>query len=70
MSAFVPLSLGAPQLVVQDRLKASKGDGNDFNLVANGSAANLLVDPNDSKTVLLTTRIFSEDIERVSGQKI
>lgn len=69
MSAFIHLSLGAPPLVVSDHPKTDKGSGNDFNLVANSSAADLLVDPNDSKTVLLATRLFSEDLERVSGQK-
>jgi hypothetical protein len=69
MSAFIHLSLGAPQLVVPDPSKTGKDGGNNFNLVANSSAADLLIDSNDSKTVLLATRLFSEDIESVSGQK-
>ncbi len=44
-------------------------DENGFSLAAGGSAADLVVDANDSKTVLLATRLFSEDIQRVTGQK-
>jgi len=69
MSIFIHLSLGAPQLVAPDHPKSGKGRGNDFNLLANNSVADLLADPNDSKTVLLAAQLFSEDIERVSGQK-
>ncbi len=66
---FSSISLGSQQIVVQNHAEAGKGGRNDFNLVANGSAADFLVDINDSKTVHLATRLFSEDIERVSGQK-
>jgi len=62
-------SLSGQQILVQDNSQAGKGGRNDFGLVANGSVADLLIDINDSKTVLLATRLFSEDIERVSGQK-
>ncbi len=69
MSAFVHLCLGAPQIVAPDHPQAEKPGETDFALVANGSAADLLVDSNDSKTVILATRLFAEDIARVSGQK-
>jgi hypothetical protein len=66
---FASSSLRGQQIFIQDNPEASKGGRNDFSLVANGSVADLLIDINDSKTVHLATRLFSEDIERVSGQK-
>ncbi len=61
---FASGSLSAQQILVQDT-----GSKNDFCLVADGSVADLLIDTNDSKTVHLAVRLFSEDIERVSRQK-
>ena len=61
---FASGSLSAQQILVQDN-----GSKNNFCLVADGSVADLLIDTNDSKTVHLAVRLFSEDIERVSGQK-
>ncbi len=66
---FSSICLGGQQMLVQDNFEAGKGNRNDFGLVANGSVADLLVDINDSKTVLLAARLLAEDIERVSGQK-
>jgi hypothetical protein len=66
---FASSSLSGQQILVQDNSEAGKGGRNDFSLVANGSVADLLIDTNDSKTVHLAARLFSEDIERVSGQK-
>ena len=66
---FSSISLGSQQILVQDNSEADEGGRNDFSLVANGSAADLLIDINDSKTVRLAARLFSEDIERVSGRK-
>ena len=57
-------SLSAQQILVQDN-----GSKNDFGLVVGTSVADLLVDSNDSKTVLLAAELFAEDIERVSRQK-
>ena len=66
---FASSNLSGQQILIQDNSQAGKGGRNDFALVANGSVADLLIDINDSKTVLLATRLFSEDIERVSGQR-
>ena len=66
---FASSSLGGQQILVQDNSEAGKGGRNDFGLVADGSVADLLIDINDSKTVLLAARLLAEDIERVSGQK-
>ena len=61
---FASSSLSAQQILVQDT-----GSKNDFGLVVGTSVADLLVDTNDSKTVLLAARLFAEDIERVTRQK-
>lgn len=59
-------ALYGQQILVQDTLDATRKG---FTLAANGSAADLLVDKNDQNTVLLATKLFSEDIEKVAGQK-
>ena len=67
---FASSSLDGQQILIQDNSQTGTGGGrNDFGLVAEGSVADLLIDINDSKTVHLAARLFSEDIERVSGQK-
>ncbi len=66
---FSSISLGSQQIVVQDNDQAGQGDTRNFGLVANGSVVDLLVDASDSKTVRLAARLFSEDIERVTGQR-
>lgn len=53
-----------PSLILNDA-----GAENGFALAADGSVADLVMDANDSKTVLLATRLFSEDIQRVTGRK-
>ncbi len=39
----------------------------DFPLSAGGHAASILIDPNDSQTVILAAKLFAEDVERVCG---
>jgi len=53
----------------QDNTHASTGSTSGFGIVANGSVADILVDANDKNTVRLAARLFSEDIERVTGKK-
>jgi len=53
-----------PSLIVNN----ARGEKS-FSLATSESAADLLVDANDSKTVLLATRLFADDIQRVTGQK-
>lgn len=69
MLHFAPVSLGGTQRIVTDHAESTKRSENDFNLVTNNSIADILVDPHDSKTVLLAARLFSEDITRVCGKK-
>ena len=45
-----------------------KGDKTGFQLSSNISSADIIVDKNDSKAVLLAAKLFSEDIERVTGR--
>ncbi len=47
-----------------------KGENEDFHLASNHSSAKILVDNKDSKTILLATKLFSEDIERITGHKL
>lgn len=42
---------------------------NNFCLVSDNQSADILVDINDSKTVLLAAKLFSEDLERITGFK-
>ena len=65
---FVTSIIYSQQIVVQDNLQMRKGNKSDFGLVVKGSVADLVVDENDNKTVHLAVRLFSEDIERVTGQ--
>jgi hypothetical protein len=46
-----------------------KGSGNDFRLFNNQSAADILVDSGDNKTVLLVAGLFADDVKRVTGFK-
>ncbi len=64
---FSSISLGSQQIVVQDHARAVQGQGNAFSLAANGAVADLVVDDQDRNTVRLAVRLFSEDIERVTG---
>jgi hypothetical protein len=41
----------------------------DFQLFVPGQAAAILVDPNDSKTVVLCAGLFADDVERVTGTR-
>jgi len=66
---FSSISLAGRQILVLDDFQAGRDAQKNFGLVADGSVADLLVDANDSKTVLLAARLFAEDIERVSGQR-
>jgi len=62
-------ALGCQQEMVQNDIEAGERGVDGFGLVAGGVVVDLMVDGDDSKTVLLATRLFSEDIERVCGQK-
>ena len=42
---------------------------NDFMLASDHFAAEILVDPDDSNTVLLAAGLFSDDVERITGHK-
>ena len=46
-----------------------KGAENNFCLASDIFAADILVDNEDSKTVLLAAELFSDDIERIAGHK-
>ena len=50
-------------------LIVEKGTENDFCLVSDSVAVDILVDKKDSKTVLLTAKLFSADVARISGHK-
>jgi len=63
------ICVGSQQIVVQDQARKGTGQSRDFRLSANGSVVDIVVDLNDSKTVHLAVRLFSEDIERVTGEK-
>jgi len=49
--------------------KIKRGAKNNFCLVSGNLTADILVDKNDSKTILLAAKLFSEDIERITGNK-
>lgn len=57
-------ALGCQQEMVQNDIEAGERGVDGFGLVVD-----LMVDDDDSKTALLAARLFSEDIERVCGQK-
>lgn len=61
---LVVLSMKAQQLILTN---ASSVD--DFILSEGPFVADILLDSNDNKTVLLAARLFSEDVERVFGKK-
>ncbi|MCF7975932.1 MAG: glycosyl hydrolase 115 family protein [Phycisphaerae bacterium] len=63
------IGLGSQPMWVQDNAQPEGSGRSGFALAGNGSAADVLVDAGDSKTVHLAARLFSEDIERVSGLK-
>ncbi len=65
---FSSVSLGSPQIVIEDPAQDARGQASAFSLAAHGTVADLVVDDQDSKTVRLAARLFSEDIERVAGQ--
>ena len=52
-----------------DNLVTTIATSGDFKLVDNESAVPVLVDTNDSKTVLLVAGFFCDDVARVTGQK-
>lgn len=61
------LKLSGQQIIV--KMDPASDKKNDFALVKNGFAADILLDSKDSETVLLATGLFSDDVERVTGQK-
>jgi len=52
-----------------DNLVIEKGTSKDFSLFKDKLAADILVDSMDNKTVLLVTRLFSDDVQRVTGYR-
>lgn len=60
------VSFGSQPVLIHD---TATGGEDDFCLAAQGSVTDVLVDPQDSRTVHLGARLFSDDIERVTGQK-
>jgi len=60
------VSFGDQPVLIQNDPTSAKDD---FCVAADGWVAHVLVDPQDSKTVHLGARLFSEDVERVTGQK-
>jgi hypothetical protein len=50
-------------------LIASGTTKGDFVLASDHFTANILVDPDDSKTVLLAAGLFADDVERITGHK-
>jgi len=61
------LKLSGQQIIV--KIDSSSDKKNDFALVKNGFAADILLDSKDRETVQLATGLFSDDVERVTGQK-
>ena len=49
--------------------KIKKGTKSNLCLASDILAADILVDKKDSKTVLLAAKLFSEDVERITGHK-
>jgi len=66
---LLAIPLTGQQAKSPDKLITEKRTKKDFSLVSNGSVADILVDPRDSKTVLLVAQFFSDDIERITGHK-
>lgn len=62
-------SLMAQQHPSMNHLVINPGAGSSFHLFTNRSAADLLVDSGDDKTVLLVAGLFAEDVKRVTGFK-
>ncbi len=56
------------QLDFKDNYLISDSE-DDFALFGNSYVADILIDKNDNKTVRLAAELFSEDVERVSGEK-
>lgn len=66
LTLYTCVSLGAqPALIQSDPTEDEDG----FCLVGRGLVADVLIDPQDSKTVHLGARLFSEDIGRITSQK-
>jgi hypothetical protein len=68
ISAFAS-SLPAQQNPSINHLVIEKDAGSSFHLFTNRSAADILVDAGDDKTVLLAAGLFADDVKRVTGFK-
>ena len=65
--SLICLHLFGQQMIInKDAVSFAK---NDFVLAANNFVADILLDSNDNKTVLLAAGLFSDDVKRVFGQK-
>ena len=65
--SLICLHLFGQQMVLnKDAVSFAK---NDFVLAADNFVADILLDSNDNKTVLLAAGLFSDDVKRVFGQK-
>lgn len=62
-------NISCQQQKVLQITSTTKVTSNGFALVDDNSVADILVDANDKNTVRLAARLFSEDIERVTGRK-
>ena len=61
------LNIGCLNALNKQNVRGVSGAG--FGIVTQNSVADVLVDANDSKTVLLSAKLFSEDVQRVTGRK-
>ncbi|HEU4609078.1 MAG TPA: hypothetical protein VFS31_13270, partial [Chitinophagaceae bacterium] len=66
MSSFISK---AQLLSPFDGMLDNSPSANSFPLFSKGKAAGILVDVNDSKTVVLANGLFADDMERVTGHR-
>ncbi|MBT8045196.1 MAG: glycosyl hydrolase 115 family protein [Verrucomicrobiae bacterium] len=55
--------------MMANQLVVPKNSDNTFAIADKNQAVELVVDARDSRTVLLASRLFADDVERVTGQK-
>lgn len=63
------LALAGQQTQSMNHLVINKDAGNSFHLFTNRSAADILFDAGDDKTVILVGGLFADDVKRVTGFK-
>lgn len=67
---FIATFMSRAQQVTQiDRLLDNSQSAGSFPLFSNGKTADLLVDANDDKTVVMVNGLFADDVERVTGHR-